>query len=237
MQIQNPSQQMYSVDAFKREKRRAKIKKIISFILLIIATLLIIGAIFFIAKAFKSKHDAIKAEKDNSTYDDLKSKINTNDGQEIISESDCKKMKYVYNKEKDSFDVYEASKNGNFNKYKTDTIKHTSAEDIEKLHNNFPEFMKLGAPILASGITASTCGGLILSNANNEVKNAETKMLVETQNQQNILNQIYNNKTPNNLYQMYKRQYNAPVKPINNTVITNPNIIQMEGNANEPTIK
>ena len=63
-------------ETFKERKKNAKIKKAIGIILLILATLAIIGAIFFLYKACKSRHDAVEAEKNNPKHETLKKQIN-----------------------------------------------------------------------------------------------------------------------------------------------------------------
>ena len=111
-------------ETFKERKKNAKIKKAIGIILLILATLAIIGAIFFLYKAFKSRHDAIEAEKNNPKHETLKKQINAKNDEvntlndkltaqrnsnEITFSENGKDYKAVFDKETNTFNVFEES--------------------------------------------------------------------------------------------------------------------------------
>lgn len=131
------------------------------------------------------------------------------DGREISINNG--EQKYVYNEDKDCFDLYQKERNGKFGKYPIDTIKYTSAEEIDKLHNDFPKFLKIGAPILAGGAAIGVGGVITMAYANGESKD------IENQEQLSKLNIL--SKTPATNYYINPQQYNAQPQNINNAAI------------------
>ena len=165
------------VAKFKQKKKNAEIKKIIGIILLILATLAIIGAIFFLYKAFKSRHDEIKAEKDNPTYESLKDNISTENNtvnalneklnaqknsNEIIFSENGKDYKAVFDPEKNTYSIFEKNEEGIFGTDPTKTITSTSDNDM---------FTNLQTKLQ----TQKNSNVLILENGNKAEFNPDTK--------------------------------------------------------------
>ena len=164
------------VDNFKKKKQNAKIKKAIGIILLILATLAIIGAIFFIYKACKSRHDAIEAEKNNPKHETLKKQINAendtvntlNDkltaqknSNEITFSENGKDYKAVFDKETNTYKLFEKDNSGKFSE---NPIKTITSE-------NNTDFTNLQAKLQAQ----KDSNTLILENGNKAVFDADTK--------------------------------------------------------------
>ena len=133
------------VDNFKKKKQNAKIKKVIGVILLILGTLAIIGAIFFLYKAFKSRHDAIKAEQDNPKYNDLKQDISKNNNtvhslneklktqqtsNEIAFNENGKDYKAIFDPDTQAYSIFEKNDEGIFGTEPVKTITSTSEGDM-----------------------------------------------------------------------------------------------------------
>ena len=130
-----------SAEIFKERKKNAKIKKAIGIILLILATLAIISAIFFLYKACKSRHDAIEAEKNNPKYDELKKQISKENNtfnnltdqlnkqknsNEIIFSDNGKEYKAVFDPETNTYNLFEKNGDGVFSETPISTISTES---------------------------------------------------------------------------------------------------------------
>ena len=163
-------------ETFKERKKNAKIKKAIGIILLILATLAIIGAIFFIYKACKSRHDAVEAEKNNPKHETLKKQINAendtvntlNDkltaqknSNEITFSENGKDYKAVFDKETNTYKLFEKDDSGKFSE---NPIKTITSE-------NNTDFTNLQAKLQAQ----KDSNTLILENGNKAVFDADTK--------------------------------------------------------------
>lgn len=139
-------------------------------------------------------------------------------GKEIPFTSNGKQMKYVYDEAKDCFNIFEAGKNGKFSKYPIGSIEYKTAEEINKLkHIDFPKYMKKGAPALGGGVTLGAVSGIMLTNANNEQRDAETQEQISTLN---LLSQ-----TPYSGNNINRQQYNTPeIQAVNNATTAKYNI-------------